>query len=145
MNTAPDALPDTTSLLDALSEVAEARQSKAGAFVWVHAHLILTCVREGYCASQIYRALDALGFHPPMSERQFRRYVQQLKQHRGLSASPPSQSRARLTVRQRSAEPTPPSALRGAQPTSSQPGRQPSSSGPATFDWDPTADVDDFR
>lgn len=144
MKTAHDAVPDTPSFLDTLADVAEARQSRAGAFVWVHAHLIRACAREGYCASQIYRALDTLGFHPPMSERQFRRYVRLLKQPPALSASSPPRRHRLIAATRGSPARTSPSALGGTAP-SPQKEQTTSASGATTFDWDPTKDVDDLR
>jgi len=65
------------------------RDSHARAFIYVHAQVILSCLHAGYGAAQIYQGLEDLGFHPPMSTRQFRRYVRRIKVAAELEGSPP--------------------------------------------------------
>lgn len=145
MKTAQNDLPNTASFLNALAEEAQARQSRAAAFVCVHGRLIATCLLEGYFASQIYRALDDLGFHPPMSERQFRRYVRALKQDLG-SITDLTRGRHQLErLPSASTETTVPENTSRPPPKLSSPSaKQTGAVRPTTFDWDPTADVDDL-
>ncbi|NEV61609.1 hypothetical protein [Thiorhodococcus minor] len=145
MKTAQNDLPDTASFLNALAEDAQARQSKAAAFVCVHGRLIATCLLEGYSASQIYRALDDLGFHPPMSERQFRRYVRALKRDLGSITDLPRRRHQLERFPGVATETTVPDNTHGQPSTPSSPSaKQPGAVRPTTFEWDPTADVDDL-
>ncbi|EGV29639.1 hypothetical protein ThidrDRAFT_3231 [Thiorhodococcus drewsii AZ1] len=148
MNASQNDLPSTASVLEALADAAETRQSKAGAFVYVHGHLIVECMQSGYCAAQIYRGLDDLGFHPPMSERQFRRYARQLKRHLGLVTNMSRHSRQRrLPAPDHSRDQETRSPNASSDPASSPPngsGKQSTIVRPTTFDWDPTANIDDL-
>jgi len=138
-----DASPSVEIVLDTLGKSAEARQSRAGAFIYVHAQVILSCLHAGYGAAQIYQGLEDLGFHPPMSTRQFRRYVRQIKVAAGLEGnrrSPPEPSPG----------PNPRNGMSKATlaPTSVPPRPYDTSTPsdkPSTFDWDPTADIDAIR
>lgn len=148
MNTSQDDRPSTASFLDALADAAETRQSKAGAFVYVHGRLIVECIQSGYCATQIYRGLDDLGFHPPMSERQFRRYARQLKRHLGLVSEVSRHSRQRRFLapdHNRAQETRSTNAASDpASSTTNVSGKPSAIVRPTTFDWDPTADIDDL-
>ncbi|MBK1717213.1 hypothetical protein [Thiocystis violacea] len=148
MNATQDDRPSAASLLEALADSVRAGHSEAGDFVHIHGHLIVAGLREGYAGARIYRGLKALGCHPPMSERQFRRYVRQLRGPAEAAADGPRPDGARRAVADgssRSADARRPSAP--ADPPSLAPGasgRRPAVP-PLTFAWDPTADLDDIR
>lgn len=83
-----------------------------------------------------------------MSERQFRRYARQIKRHLGLVSEVSRHSRQRRLLvpgHNRAQETRPPSV--STDPASLPPnasGKPSAIVRPTTFDWDPTADIDDL-
>lgn len=145
MPTAQDALLTTQVFLDTLARSAEARQSRAGAFVHVHAQVILACLRAGYGAAQIYQGLEDLGFDPPMSARQFRRYVRRLGQAADITHRTPLPPARDPAVRAAATTPEPGVSPDPAPVPTKSAGQTRPPAMPTTFAWDPTADIDDLR
>lgn len=132
--------PSAAAFLQALAQGESTASSGAGAFIKTHRALILAGLDAGYSVAQILRGLKALGLSPPMSERQFYRYVQ------ALQWPAPSAPAAPVTPR---TAPTP--AIPAGRTLVTTPGREtpsaarPDGTRPRTFDWAPEADLDDLR
>lgn len=130
--------PSAAAFLQALAQGQSAASSGAGAFIKTHRTLILAGLNAGYSVAQILRGLKALGLSPPMSERQFYRYVKALQR--------PAPSVPAASVATRTA-PTP--AIPAGRAMVTGPERpsaaRPDDTRPRTFDWAPEADLDDLR
>lgn len=118
---------DPQQILSHLTAITAGRSKQPRAFVEANTTAILTALRAGYTGSDLYQAFVATGHPPPMSLRQFRRYLARLRPQVSATASPPV---------------TPGSAPIGGseQPTPARPAAP-----PATLHWDPLADDMDIH
>ncbi|EGV28140.1 hypothetical protein ThidrDRAFT_4041 [Thiorhodococcus drewsii AZ1] len=111
---------DPDQILSRLTAMTADRSPRPSAFIQANTEAILAALNAGYTGIDLYRALVEAGHPPPMSLRQFRRYLARL--------------RPQPTVL-----PTP---IPGSAPS---PGSRHPASPPATLHWDPLADDEDIH
>jgi hypothetical protein len=132
--------PSAAAFLQALAQRQSAASSGAGAFIKTHRTLILAGLNAGYSVAQILRGLKALGLSPPMSERQFYRYV------KALQRPAPSVPAAPVTPRTAPTPAIPAGRTMVTTPDLERPSAaRPDGTRPRTFDWAPETDLDDLR
>ncbi|NEV60382.1 hypothetical protein [Thiorhodococcus minor] len=118
---------DPDQILSRLTAITRTRPTRPSAFIQVNMAAILAALKAGYTGIDLYRAFVDIGHPPPMSLRQFRRYLARLR--------PPVSATASMTPTAESdpaARPRPPAPRRPASP-------------PATLNWDPLADDEDIH
>ncbi|EGV32647.1 hypothetical protein ThidrDRAFT_1132 [Thiorhodococcus drewsii AZ1] len=123
-------MPDSANpeqLLKQLTAMTAGRPTRPRTFIQANAAAILAALNAGHTGIDLYRAFAAAGHPPPMSLRQFRRYLARLR------AQEPGTAPSALT-----AGPDP--AARARQPTPAHP-----ASPPPTLRWDPLADDEDIH
>lgn len=118
---------DPRLILSRLMAMTAARPTRPSAFIQTNTGVILAALNAGYVGIDLYRAFVDSGHPPPMSPRQFSRYLARLRPLASAMASPA------LT-------PGSDSAARSRPPV---PGRP--ASAPATLHWDPLADDEDIH
>lgn len=117
---------DPERILTQLAQTPAVRPSRARAFMQQHQTAIRRALAVGYRAGALYRALAALGHPPPMSLRQFRRY---------LATWRPDPSAVTTVLSRSSASP-----VRIPTPPRQDSDPQSPARPPATFRWDPLSD-----
>ncbi|MBK1718624.1 hypothetical protein [Thiocystis violacea] len=148
-----NAQPSPASFLLALDEMSRGHRSETRLFIDTYQDLIIHGVKNGYSSMQIFRAFHALRLPPPMSERQFRRYVSQIKRETrseaAIMTSPVRQHPTRASTPTLCHPPAttqePPADLDNgaAEPVSERSERVPLFKR-KTFDWHPEVDLDDI-
>jgi hypothetical protein len=88
MSTIPNDLQSPDAFLLALKKTRVTRHSKSINFIETYQELIAEGIENGYSSIIIFEAFEASGRPPPMSHRQFRRYVSQIKRERLLTVAP---------------------------------------------------------
>jgi hypothetical protein len=63
-------------------------RSESTTFIETYQELIVEGIKNGYSSIVIFKAFKSSGTPPPMSHRQFRRYVSQMKRERLLTVAP---------------------------------------------------------
>lgn len=118
---------DPKQILSRLTAMASSRPTRPGAFIQANSATILAALTAGHTGIDLYRAFVDAGHPPPMSVRQFRRYLARLRPRVPATASPALTPGADSAARSRR-----PAAARPASP-------------PATLNWDPLADDEDIH
>jgi hypothetical protein len=118
---------DPEQLLKRLTALTAGRPTRPNAFIQVNTAAILAALKAGHTGIDLYRAFVDTGHPPPMSLRQFRRYLARLRPPTAATASPALTQGPDSAARSR-----PPAPRRPASP-------------PATLHWDPLADDEDIH
>lgn len=124
---------DAVQLLAHLARDQAERPRSARVYIQQHRAAILQALAAGYSGIDLYQALSALGDPPPMSLRQFRRYLVSCRQE-----VQPAPTVSRPTVPRVNGKPAAP--LAPLQHSRSAPQGEP----PKTFRWDPLTDDSDI-
>lgn len=124
---------DPAQLLAHLARDQTERPRSARVYIQQHRAAILQALGAGYSGIDLYQALSALGDPPPMSLRQFRRYLVSLR--REVQAAP---TVSHPTVPRVSGTPAAPLAPLPHAHSAPQGGP------PKTFRWDPLTDDSDI-
>ncbi|WP_295404479.1 TraK family protein [uncultured Thiocystis sp.] len=131
--------------LTALKTISEQNRSELMKFIETYRELIAEGVKNGYSSVVIFDALKSSGTPPPMSYRQFRRYVSQIKCDMASTvALAPVLPSSYAVVRP---EATPMKPLSVATKKTREPNEPNASDVPVfkqkTFEWNPLANLDD--
>ncbi|MBK5966790.1 hypothetical protein CCR95_22620 [Thiocystis minor] len=134
-----------------LSTLEKTAPSDARQFIDAYHDLIAQGLNRGFSSVRIFYAFQALGLPPPMSQRQFRRYVSAIKQEvlsGALQTKTPAVGEATRTVMPVLSHPGCHERSNlienAAVGHSSERPTRPSVLTPKTFNWNPTADFDDL-
>ena len=79
---------DPEQLLKRLAALTAGRPTRPNAFIQVNTAAILAALKSGYTGIDLYQAFVDTGHPPPMSLRQFRRYLARLRPQVSATASP---------------------------------------------------------
>ena len=88
MSTSHKYLQSPDAFLLVLKKTKAKRRSESKTFIETYQELIVEGIKQGYSSVVIFRAFKSSGTPPPMSHRQFRRYVSQMKRERLLTVAP---------------------------------------------------------
>ncbi|MBK5966867.1 hypothetical protein CCR95_23040 [Thiocystis minor] len=152
MSTSHTHLQSPDSFLLVLKKTKAKRRSESTTFIETHQELIVEGIENGYSSITIFEAFEASGRPPPMSHRQFRRYVSRMKRERLLTVAPMTGSpvsgvTSSASAGDRPVQPVLIATERNIEKKAIELNASSAKGAPVfkqkTFDWDPLATFDD--
>ncbi|WP_295401646.1 hypothetical protein [uncultured Thiocystis sp.] len=147
MSTNHKHLQSPDAFLLVLKKTKAKRRSESTTFIETYQELIVEGIKQGYSSVVMFRAFKSSGTPPPMSHRQFRRYVSRMKRERLLTVAPVSGVTSSASAGDRPVQPVLIATERKIEKKAIELNASSAKEAPVfkqkTFDWNPLATFDD--